>query len=221
LGHRQRSALHYAVECGQLDLAGNLLIGGACPKLADASGDTPLHLAAAHEDDNFVRMLLRKGARVNVLNSHERYPLHAAVEHNNVEVAMALLKAGACVNFGAKLLPLLFVSKNATMTRTLVAHGANVNSVDEDLLTPLHSAASRGNPHVIKTLVDLGANLEARTCIIWLHGRYFERLTPLHLAAFERHPGNMYALLLEGANINADALGSTPLHLVCTSNIAE
>lgn len=203
------------MEWGHLDLAGNLLVGGASPTHADNHGDTPLHLAAAHEDANFVRTLVRRGAAVNVANWKAQLPLHVAVKNNNVEVAVALLKAGAYVDCEENP-PLVLASRDAAMTRTLLRHRADVDAVDEDFFTPLHSAAQRGNPDVINVLVDSGADLEAGTSAIELGGTDFESLTPLHVAAFWGNLDIMTALLRRGADFNAkDDFGRTPLHLVC------
>lgn len=68
--------------------------------------------------------------------------------------------------------------------------------------TPLHWAAQHGHVEVVRTLIDNGANVNARD----VFGR-----TPLHLAV--SHP-RVIALLLEaGANVDArDSLSNTPLH---------
>lgn len=133
------------MERDHLDLAGNLLIGGACPRCLDLNGNSPLHLAAAQEDENFVRVLLRMGAWVNAVNSTRQYPLEVAVRHNHLKVAVVLLKAGAHSEYGKKS-SLLSASRDVAMTRALLQHGANVKAIDDNGFTPLHSAAMKGRP---------------------------------------------------------------------------
>lgn len=68
--------------------------------------------------------------------------------------------------------------------------------------TPLHWAAQHGHVEVVQTLIDNGADVNARD----VFGR-----TPLHLAV--GHPRIISLLLDAGANVDArDSLSNTPLH---------
>ena len=68
--------------------------------------------------------------------------------------------------------------------------------------TPLHWASQHGHVEVVQTLIDNGANVNARD----VFGR-----TPLHLAV--GHPAIIALLLEAGANVDArDSLSNTPLH---------
>eukprot|EP00903_Cladosiphon_okamuranus_P018233 g16772.t1 len=125
---RDRSALHYAVEGGYLQLTENAIIGEAGPDSKDIDGNTPLHLAARHDDQAFVGALLRRGASVGAANKKGQHPFQVAVEHGRVAVAEALLKAGADPNvFYDEFHPPLYLARyNLSMTRILLEHGADV-----------------------------------------------------------------------------------------------
>ncbi|CAN0488184.1 unnamed protein product, partial [Ectocarpus sp. 8 AP-2014] len=232
LDAEKRSALHYAIRGGHLQLAGDAIIGGANLKANDVNGDTPLHFAVAHDDDKFVSTLLRRGARVDRPNREGKYPLHVAVERNRLTVAEALLKAGADPNvrFGScrKFSPLSLARLHSpAMMRALLQHGANVNSSDDLGLTPLHWAAKVDASAGIDVLVEAGADLEASSSGVTMsHLRCgtnaFDGITPLHIAAYYHLSLSMAALLRNGANVDAECdNGLTPLHMVCMTSLAS
>ena len=77
--------------------------------------------------------------------------------------------------------------------------------------TPLHFAAEdSANPAALATLLDAGADLNARDEFGW---------TPLHSAAANENPAVLAALLDAGADLNAlDGSGRTVLHIAATAN---
>ena len=109
------------------------------------------------------------------------------------------------------------MSANLAVVRVLLDAGADPNVKDENGRTPLHFAAKNNtNPAVISTLLNAGANLEARTKSL---GE-----TPLHMAATNNRNSALLTTLLDagadplallhrGADPNAqDHNGWTPLH---------
>lgn len=125
--------------------------------------------------------------------------------------------------------PLLFVATLRTAYRlrinriaplqTMLAHSANLALKTDGGQTPLHVAASKGNPEVVQALLQTGANKDAQAT----NGR-----TPLHYAAESGHLAIVQALLQAGANkdtqINRGCLpfGSwTPLHLAAFNGHLE
>ena len=79
------------------------------------------------------RLLLSKGADVNMISGQGYSCLHTAVMGDQLEIVKTLLLAGA-----------------------------EVNATDEELLTPLHFAARDGAGEIALVLVRAGANLTAR-----------------------------------------------------------
>ena len=102
----------------------------------------------------------------------------------------------------------------------LLDQGADVNARYDNRFsrwngwTPLHMAANRGVHLTIESLLDRGADIEARNA---------EGATPLHIAALYGHAPTAETLLKHGADIHARAGGEefdnydyylgTPLHL--------
>ncbi len=64
----------------------------------ETSGMKALHCACEHDEVRAVSVLLRLGARVNVLDKRGRSPLAIAAARGCVEVVKMLLEAGAKVN---------------------------------------------------------------------------------------------------------------------------
>lgn len=81
--------------------------------------------------------------------------------------------------------------------------GADINSADSNLDTPLHRAAFRNNVKIMKFLLKNGANIEARGQLGY---------TPLGFAAKARRFDAVKLLIEKGANVNSPARdGSTPI----------
>lgn len=72
-----------------------LLAQGADPNLANAEGQTALHLAMETDDPQAVQRLLKSGAKLNLQNQAGQTPLALALEKRTFALASLLLKAGA------------------------------------------------------------------------------------------------------------------------------
>ena len=141
----------------------------------------------------------------------ERYWNHA-VKCNNEYILEALLaRKYVPVGIGVILLTPIYTSRHAKILLLLIEAGANVNALDYDYSTPLHTAIARSSapPENIRILVEAGANVNARK-------RY--GATPLHVAAQVHARESMSILIQAGANVNAQTeLGDTPLHYAASS----
>ena len=126
-------------------------------------------------------------------------------------------------------------------TWVLLKAGADANASGQDLLTPLHLAALRGNAHIAQILIDKGANVSAASVsdntplhYAALRGNAHiaqilidkganvsatdqDLLTPLHLAALQKNAQIAQVLIAHGADVNAKtSYGRTPLHLAAS-----
>ena len=170
---RGRSPLSCAAYSGQEDVAQILLTRGAqhdifsavClddlsevlslleanPQLTEARGQysgTPLWWAARLGRHEVVLLLLKNGADPNTVNRNGGTPL---------------IQAAQGWHYG-----------HVKVTRTLLSHGANVNSKDEDERTALHWACANNNTETVRELLRAGAHTRAeddrgRTPTDWAH----------------------------------------------------
>lgn len=87
---------------------------------------------------------------------------------------------------------------------SLISNGADVNSKNEDGLTPLHVAAVRGQLAVVDFLINNGADVNTKTK---------DGKTLLHHVAREGHFEVVALLIDSGSDLNAkDVAGRTPLN---------
>ncbi len=98
----------------------------------------------------------------------------------------------------------------ADYIRRLIREGADVNSKDDDGMTPLMLAASESKtPEVVSLLIEAGADVNAKDD---------DGMTPLTFAIWKSRTPEVVTLLIEaGADVNArDNLGMTPLMLAAS-----
>jgi uncharacterized protein len=105
------------------------------PELArswSTDGFTALHLAAFFGQEDAARILLERGAEVNLVARHESIhvtPLHSAA-------------AGS----------------HAAIVKLLLEHGADPNAAQDGGFTPLHSAAQNDDVESVDALLEAGAD---------------------------------------------------------------
>jgi ankyrin repeat protein len=225
------TALHTAVEKGNVDLVKLFLEKGAKLENRDWQDRTPLHRAADRGSASnevsrqLAQILLAAGADLEARDEYGLTPLHVATSsHRDGGVAVFLIEQGADVNAVVK--PDKDTAGSGVDTRLgrtpifgaagrgktdvvtlLIAKGARADVKDAKGVTPLHEAA-RGykTEEVIRLLVENGADVKAAD---------ENGSTPLHCAAESPNGKDIALLLIEmGADVDAkDKNGRTPLAL--------
>lgn len=113
-GDSDKTLLHYAAECGQLNLCEFLVRNGAEVDAADKNERTPLIYAVGEGHRRVAEFLMNSGANVNHAGSLGETPLHRACKEGHVIVAELLIERGAKLNkrdiFGRT--PLYYASSN-------------------------------------------------------------------------------------------------------------
>lgn len=190
------TALHWAVQSGDLGTVRKLLAAGANARATNRYGVTPLSLAAANGDAVAVQLLLDAGADPNTTGADGETALMTAARTGRVEAA-----------------------------RALIVRGANVNAAETWMgETAVMWAAAEGHAPMVKLLAEAGAALDARAAAqefakITFNGSTMVStplprggMTAMLLAAREGSLPGVQALVEAGANMNVpDRDGTTPL----------
>ncbi|WP_181918336.1 MULTISPECIES: ankyrin repeat domain-containing protein [unclassified Wenzhouxiangella] len=88
--------LFSAAESGEVGEIYEALDAGADPNVQKRNGQTPLHVAAWHDQTAVARALISAGADPNIRDeSAGETPLHTAVRANNPEMVILLMSGGA------------------------------------------------------------------------------------------------------------------------------
>ena len=152
--------LHKAVTSGKTNAAEAILnISKKYLNKGNDEGETPLHKAIDKNDIKTIKLLIKRGANVNIQDKSKRTPLHRAVEKVLVEVVKVLVDApGIDVDkenrYGETPLYVASGYGHTKVVKALVAApGIDVNRADKKGRTPLHMASNRGRTEVVKELL--------------------------------------------------------------------
>ncbi|MEZ5444544.1 MAG: ankyrin repeat domain-containing protein [Gammaproteobacteria bacterium] len=159
-----RNALFAAIKEYDLAAAQAAVAQGADLKAPGDFRRTPLHEAVLGVNVELVEWLLENGADPNATDNDGRTPLHRANEHH----LPALRRHGADLhrldrqgNTALHIAAERYFS--VPFCKGLVQAGIALNARNRAGLTPLHFAVLAGNKLNLATLIDLGADVNART----------------------------------------------------------
>jgi len=124
------------------------------PEFGNGLYESPLVQAVQSNNYELVDFLIKKGANVNREHQRKNTPLHFAAGAKDSRILRRLIEAGAIVNKSDEsgLTPLHRAAWNKENIEILLAHGANINAVTVDGLTPLMIAVI--NPSCTKEIVQ-------------------------------------------------------------------
>ena len=157
------SPLIWATKRGNLKAVRNLLEAGANPNTITFARVTPLHFAAHGNDLVCVKLLLSHGANASCKNTEFQTPLHyGASARSSSNIIKTFLAAGIDTEerdiCGATALSIAAIRNNVLGMTTLLDHGANIDTQDNDGDTPLIDAVSKCCNGSIELLLKRGAN---------------------------------------------------------------
>lgn len=213
------TALMYAIQWDNLNLAQFLLSQGANPNLKDMYEATPLMITCmSARSEPMIKLLVESGADVNAKNMYNWTPLHFCADGGTGESFVRniklLLDKGADINAltdtgETPLLKAVHFPSNLEIVTLLLKRGADVNRQsypDSFGYAPLHDAAIYSSHDMVKLLLDNGANVNAQAT-----GKLDKGDTVLHRAAYVGDESLAKLLLSKGADpLIKNALGETP-----------
>lgn len=158
------TALSWAVNRDEVEIADLLLRAGAKPNAANEYGVTPLWLAADAANLPMVELLLNAGAdaRTSALNGETA--LMRAAHTGSMEIVQKLIARGADVNArdtakGQTALMRAAAAKHPQIVSALIEHGADVKAYSAGGFTPLLFAAQQGDEETSRILLSMGADV--------------------------------------------------------------
>jgi L-ascorbate metabolism protein UlaG (beta-lactamase superfamily) len=152
-----------AIFGGHVETVRALLEAGADVHQKSQDGRTAIFAVASGQGSTEIgRMLIDKGAAVDLADQNGTTPLGLAVQNSLAEVAELLLKNGADINrpsgpFGWTVLHYAAVRGDKSMVELLLDKGADLGVTDSDGKTSLDLAASHGHSDVAEILASRGA----------------------------------------------------------------
>lgn len=192
---------YLAAAWGDIETVRSALDNGAdVNALDEPEGTTLLHNAVEGDHIDIVKLLIERGADVEVENGFGETPLFETAVHDRPEVAEFLIQNGAdykrTFEFGDRSLLHVAASHNSIMTGiVLINHGLDLNALNDEDDTLLHVAAHWNHRPIADLLILHGAKVD-----LWIAAGLCDR----EMAQ---------SLLDQGADINdTEIFEKTPLH---------
>ena len=197
--------LSLALKDGQAML--EMLVNRTNALSHDSNGNTPLHTAViVNASIEQIRYLISLTDDINARNSDGNNALYLAVERNNKKIGELLLAKNADIfsTNNANDSPLHLALKKGGDTQGWLITSRTISATDGSGNTALHYAVEWGLKKAALSLIEKGANPEAKNA----NGE-----TPLFSAAKTNDPAMTALIVKGGSSIKArDNFGSSPLH---------
>jgi ankyrin repeat protein len=215
-GQRGAAPLLVALNKEHVEVANYLLESGADVTLADAGGDTALHLAAGSGLLTCVTSLLAQDTvAIDTVNHQGATALITAARRGRVDVAKLLIERGADTSKqdtqvqGTALLHAAYSGHLDVVKVLLEASKAELNTMGQQTITPLLGALNKEHVEIATYLLASGADITLAD---------EDGDTVLHLAAQKGYVTLVERMLqIGGAEVNAPGLmGLTPLMQAAT-----
>lgn len=193
--------LHHACAAGKKNIVEALINNKVdLNKRAHLDLYSPLHTAARNNQLEIVKMLIDNNVDINILDSHNTTALYGSVRDHLVEIVKLLVENDKIqINNGDKtgLAPLHIACHFdfLDIAQCLISHGAEIDRLSTNRITPLMLTAQEGHLEMVKLLLSHGADLN--------HQIYQtnQDLSPLFLAA-KSNQVDVFDFLLKKQGIN-------------------
>jgi ankyrin repeat protein len=204
------TALHWAAQRDNLELADLLIGAGANVKAASRYNITPLSLACTNGNAMLIEHLLKAGADPNETSEENQTALMTASLTGKVDAVKTLLTHGAKVNpaepyKGQTALMWAAAEGNAAVEDLLTEFGADVKAKSKAGFTPLLFAVRNAHIEAAKVLLKHGANVNDVSP---------DGTSALNMAVVNAYFELASVLLDSGANPNAPDPRGSALHTI-------
>ncbi|MCC6511501.1 MAG: ankyrin repeat domain-containing protein [Pirellulaceae bacterium] len=187
-----------AVEAQEFDTATRLLKSELDVNATQPDGMTALHWAIHHNELELAKLLVDRGARIEVKTRYGVTPLFLACQSGHHELVQWLLTSGANPNTalpnGETVLMTAARTGRVAPVKALIAASAEVNAREKKEQTALMWASAAGNTEVVDELIKAGADLKATLS---------SGFSALFFAVREGHTDVVLRLLKAGCDVNS------------------
>ncbi|XP_069677374.1 uncharacterized protein [Periplaneta americana] len=220
--------LHVAAGRGYTKMIEFLLDSSADINAEDEIGRTPLSYARERDDNDTVKLLVKRGARINKSDKHKTTSTQIAptsthlkilelAETGDMKKVEILLDKGIDVNTrdNRAKTPILLAATHGHLQLVvmLLERGADINATDKTNNTPILYATRQGHWDIVKLLGKNGADINSHDNL---------NQTSIHIAAISGHYETVKFLIEGGADVNACSKdGDTPLILSSANGHVE
>ena len=152
------------VQQGNIEALQIYLNEGNPVDTCDPQGSTLLHMATAFNHLNCIQLLLRSGARHDLLDhcGHGNHPIHIASENGYIDIVRELITDKNSLSAdGSTALHLAIYNNHFECAKYLIDSGADLNICDWNNRTPLYLGVARNNLDIVKCLVSAGCDFHA------------------------------------------------------------
>lgn len=208
----------FAIDKDRIDIIERLLANDVKVNMVDCYGRTPLYFAALSVRVEIARILLAKGAAVNVtIWINDDTTLHMAVRTGKTEMVEVLLQYGADINVKNRYgrTPLHYAAHRGEVAKMLIAAGADFNSVDEDGNTPFDIAS----PEAIRIMVEAVAEKTKKEEPVGIAQRAISDLPIMLFCAAENEQDRQMVPWLLRLDPKADENGG--ICSICATSFAD
>jgi ankyrin repeat protein len=158
------TALHWAAQRNNLEIADLLIAAGANAKAATRYNITPLFLASTNGNAPLIEHLLKTGVDANSTSEQGETALMTAALNGTADAVRVLLMHGANVNAaepGTNQTALMWAASegNAAAIETMVEYNADIKAKSKSGFTSLLFAVRNGHLDAVKALLGHGANV--------------------------------------------------------------
>ncbi|KAL8748477.1 MAG: hypothetical protein Q9184_007276 [Pyrenodesmia sp. 2 TL-2023] len=238
--------LHQAAVCNMLDLVNYCLDAGCDPNMGANKGGpryydlpgylTPLYFASAEGHFEVVKLLIHRGARIDLPRNRftclhlaasgghcqvidELIKRHRERHINNPQATLDFINRRIDGKFGTALVEAIRGTSREAVC-LLLANGADFTATDG--VGPLHVAAEQGKPRIVEILVNHLESSGNRSIEDQINLRSHLGKSPLHYAAARNRTRVSEFLLQHGADpMTEDNEHNTLLHCVACRNHDE